>query len=491
MFKGYLTQTDLVKLNLSLGSINLNSNRLANLINSYITSEQYTSAIKANNYYKGKHDILNKRRYYHIDGKQIEDTTKANNKLIHNFYETLVTQKANYIAGNPIKLKLLNNNNELLNKISKLLSDKFDDLILQVIIDASNRGTTYIHPYINENGEFKLTNISSTEIIPIYDSDYENELLEVIRFYPIEYINETNYSSSLRYKVEWWTKEEVYTYIELSNGMFVLDQSVENPAPHFKRLNYINNNITNMSWGVVPFIPVYNNAHKGSDLTPDIETLINSYNRIKSGWCDDIDDFQEMIYVLKGYIGLGGDKNITRLSNFFHNLKMNKAISVDEQGGVEVLKSEIPFEAKERLLKLTREEIFFLGKGIDIMSEKLGGNQSGVSLKFIYSHIDLKANALIRYLTSALNKLMYYVSLYMDIKENIKFDYNDVYFVFNKSMLFNESEIIHSLVQSKDLISDKTIIENHPYVNDIEIELQRVEEQKANELNNTMKLYNG
>lgn len=58
--------------------------------------------------------------------------------------------------------------------------------------------------------------------------------------------------------------------------------------------------------------------------------------------------------------------------------------------------------------------------------------------------------------------------------------------VFNRDMLINETESIENCQKSKltkstcrDLLSNETIVEQHPWVTDVETELSRLEAENA------------
>lgn len=52
-------------------------------------------------------------------------------------------------------------------------------------------------------------------------------------------------------------------------------------------------------------------------------------------------------------------------------------------------------------------------------------------------------------------------------------------FVWNTDHIINELQTVQILAASKGLISDATIIENHPYVTDPEAERQRIADEQA------------
>lgn len=77
---------------------------------------------------------------------------------------------------------------------------------------------------------------------------------------------------------------------------------------------------------------------------------------------------------------------------------------------------------------------------------------------------------------------MFFVYEYMKIIENKDYTNKEVEFIFNKSMITNETEKIENCANSVGMISNKTILANHPWVRDTDEELEQIEnEQKENQ----------
>jgi hypothetical protein len=72
------------------------------------------------------------------------------------------------------------------------------------------------------------------------------------------------------------------------------------------------------------------------------------------------------------------------------------------------------------------------------------------------------------------------------MRDNKAYDYRDILFTFNKSAIFNEKEKIDELVASEGMLSKQTILENHPLVNDVQEELQRLESEKLDSIEKGM-----
>lgn len=506
MTTGFLTLTDLTIAKILADKAQLDTSRITSIIQGDINSPQKQHMAEGVNYYNCVHDILQNRNYYWLDGQKIEDETKSNFTLSHPFHKILVDQKAAYIAGNPVvvsvaepdvddpknpspqELKAQEETDKFQEKLLDLIDQGFDDLIPDWVIGASNKGIEWVHFYVSPDGELEYCIIPAEQIIPVYDTQYQEELMYVIRFYTYDLINEKG-DSEKRYKVEWWSKDGVEYWVQTLSNNFSHDPDYEfNPGPHWFTFNTASPSAKEKnSWGRIPFVPLLNNSQGHTDLRP-IKALIDAYDKVKSGWVNDLNDFQEMIYVLKGYQGLQSEaqKGLHELAIFVQNLKTHKAIAVDgDKGGVETLKAEIPVEAKEKFLTITRKEIFYFGEGIDVDNENFN-SPSGIALKFLYSSLDLKANRIIRKLKKSLQEFMWFVTEYINRTGNTTYDSTEIVFTMNKAVIFNEKEKIDGLVASEGMLSKQTILENHPYVDDVEQEMGRLDAEEQDRMEKGM-----
>lgn len=87
--------------------------------------------------------------------------------------------------------------------------------------------------------------------------------------------------------------------------------------------------------------------------------MIDVYDKVFSGFINDLEDVQELIFVLSGYGG-------TDLNGFLQDLKKYKVIKMDsdEGAGVSTLNIEIPIEARNSVLDATRKAIFEQGQDL-------------------------------------------------------------------------------------------------------------------------------
>lgn len=419
-------------------------------------------------YYLNNSKIINRQMYAYSESGKTTDVDAINNKLVANFHKILVDQKTAYLVGEPMVFGSRSDNEKALEQLQKLIGERWEDTIPELIKGASNKGVEWLHPFINEDGEFDYMIIPAENLIPIYDYSKRKKLTAAVRFYylDVDWV-----------KLELWTETDV-TYYEMINNDIHLDANVPiNPAPHFTNVD----ETEWKSWERIPFIKFANNEEELSDLI-NYKSLVDAYDLLVSDAQNTLEDMQSLIYVLKNYGG-------TDLSEFRQNLRYYKTIKIDstENGGVDTLKAEVPVEAYKTQIEVLKNNIFTFGQGVNPSPEVIGNAPSGVALTNLYSLLDMKSSILERKFTLALREFMYFVSKYCELLSLEQIDPGDITFTFNKLLLTNEAEIVNMAQASIGVISTQTVIENHPWVKDAQQEIIRLkeeQEQQANMLDN-------
>ena len=234
-------------------------------------------------------------------------------------------------------------------------------------------------------------------------------------------------------------------------------------------------NIYTHDMGDVPFIPFANNNLKTSDLD-NVKKLIDSYDKTYSGFVNDLEDVQQVIFVLTNYGGImeNGEKGIY---DFLRKLKKYKTIPLDsagtgDQSGVSTLTIEIPVEARKELLEMTRKAIFSMGQGIDPQQQGFDST-SGEAMKFLYSLLELKAGLMETEFRLGFGELVRAICRYhnKDVKNIIQ--------TWTRNAIRSESELVDICSKSKGIISNRTIIKNHPLVDDPEQEEKQLKKEQA------------
>ncbi|MDR7856314.1 phage portal protein [Tissierella sp.] len=435
-------------------------------IDEFNASKERRLMIKGENYYKVENDILNRKMYRYEDERPVEDETKANNKLAHGFMKTLVDDKVNYLLLKPYTLTC--DDEKYLDKVEEILGPRFQKRLSQLGNEASNKGIAWLHVYINSEGHFKILKMPSEQIIPIWvDNDHE-ELQALIRYYDIE----TYEGKEKKYvtKIEYWSPDNVVYYV-MQDNQVILDAEMyldENNSydGHFK-INKIAS-----SWGRIPFIYFKNNDFELPDLQ-FVKTLVDNYDLTRSDIGNLLEEIKNIVYILKGY---GGES----LGEFVRDLAYYKGILIDadDNSGVDKVENNINIDAAKTHYEALKKDIFDFGQGVDKNSDKLGNSPSGIALKFIYSGLDLKCNALEGWFKWGFEELVRFIKIYLGITKQSVSE-KEITIVFNRDIAINESQAITDCQNSKGVISDKTIIANHPWVESVEDEIKQIEEESS------------
>ena len=169
------------------------------------------------------------------------------------------------------------------------------------------------------------------------------------------------------------------------------------------------------------------------------------------------------------------------MEEFLIDLKYYKAIKLDYDGdgdhsGVETLSIEIPVEAREKMLLLARKCIFEQGQGVDPDPQNFG-NSSGVALKYLYSLLELKAGLQETEFKSGFGRFIRCVCRLLRV--SIKDD--QIIQTWTRTSVTSDLELAQIAQASAGIISKKTIVKNHPWVENPEEEEAALEEEKQKE----------
>ena len=437
-------------------------------ISTDLSSEFKLNAYDGCMYYKRKNTLINT---LYLERKDRYDKSKNKNRCISNhknasgFLKKLIDQKVNYLLGKPVVVNNADNCNEIFD---------INSIIKKAGKEASKKGVEWLHPYINKDGEFKVVNIDGQECIPIWDTEYENELQQMIRYYKIHVV--VDGEEKTRYKVELWDKEKVEYYMQDEDGGYYFDTTLENnPVWHYSSsINLGEKTLTKeyFGWGKVPFVPVWNNDDKINDLEA-IKPDIDMYDIVKSDFCNDLDRFAQSIMMIKNHSAESSEK-------FLQLLQDEGIIEVDEDGDVKWLTHDIPFEARDNILNRLKDDIYEFGQGVDIKSiGRDTTNITNVAIKVKYAELDLKADDFEAEVTFSIKDLYWFINRFLLINNKSTDDLSKIEVKYNRNIIFNEGELIDNFLKSNGRpVSFKTALGIHPRVDDVDEEMKQIKKEE-------------
>lgn len=150
----------------------------------------------------------------------------------------------------------------------------------------------------------------------------------------------------------------------------------------------------------------------------------------------------------------------------------------DASGKVETKQVHLPIEGRIEWLKLLRKDIFHFGMGVDTDSERLGNAPSGVSLKFQYAMFNLKINGIIPEIKKALKDFFWFLIEDNNRKKGTEYDVNKLDFKLNMNGITDDMETVNMITASKGIVSEKTLLAQHPFVQDVNSEMEAIKQEK-------------
>lgn len=438
-------------------------------IKRFLISKRRKDILDGERYYIGNHDILyRKREVIGVDGKIETVDNLPNNKIVDNQYRKMVNQKNNYLLGKPIAFD--GENEDYISLVTDIFSMKFNRLLKNVGEDSLNCGIGWLYIYYNENGELSFKRFRPQEIIPGW-ADAEHTVLDyAIRIYEVvAYEGINSYTEKIVTKVEVYDKAGISFY-EYDNGNLI---SVE-PYHQNNFTISIENENTGYNWSKIPIVPFKYNRE--IPLIRMVRSLQDGLNMIESNFQNHMqEDQRNTILVLVNYDG-------ENLGEFRKNLAEYGAVKVNTvdkaPGDVRTLQVEVNSENYKTILEIFKKAMIENAMGYDAKDDRLGGNANQMNIQSMYSDIDLDANAMETEFQASFEELFWFLDNHF-FNAGLGDFYNDIIkVVFNRDILINETEVIENCTKSVGILSDTTIVTNHPWIDDPIIELDRIAEQK-------------
>lgn len=454
-----------------------NKNTLLTLYEEYQMSPQFLRAVEGEKYYRGENKINNRIMYRAesvIPGKydtpdtliQVPDDTQPNNHLSHNFAKALIDQKVDYSMSKPPRLT--GDNDTYLEFVQQILEDNDFNYKLNLLgKKASCNGISWLHTYI-ENNQLKFMVIPATQVIPLWKDDLKQDVSAVIRVYTT--INQLNPLNGDITVLEYWNEKGMQKFTIEGNTIspWLAQEDYDTLTQVDGAYNGQVAPDTQFNWGRVPFIPFKNNHEMSTDVQY-IKNLIDGYDLATSDMANTLEQIADAILVVNN---AQGDQAPT----IQKNLKLYKMLlggNADESGiNAQFISPEINPEAINTHLQRLKENIIELSQSVNF---DIDWTQppSGVTLNILYRNLDIKCNGFESEFIKAFNMLQDLIKAYA-VSQNQSFTPKDkVKITFIRDIITNTAEQIENLKNSKGQISQKTIMENHPFVEDPEEEYKQ------------------
>ena len=400
---------------------------------------------KLGEYYDGKNAIV----------KQGAVEGRPNYSINVNLAKYIIDVSTAYTFGVPVKYTTENENEtQILEKIKYILKNcNANEVDFQQGGDMATYGLSYQlilavegQEKIEDRIQFKYLNPLNTFYV------VDNTILEkpVCAAYMYEY-TENN-----------MTKTRVYVYDEtdlyIFNGTTNEVQTLESVEPH--------------NMGAIPIIQCLNNDDAFSDIQC-ITDLLDSLSLVVSNNTDDLQSIANAILAVTG--GKLDDDGIKQVNQY-------KVANLPIGAKMEWVVKNLNPEATKQQIDYLLNFIFQISQVPDLTDEAFGGNQSGVAMQYKLWGM----NQLWITKTTKYEKALYYRLKILLHLLQYQFDSNvalldNISIQFSKNLPSDNSSLIDSITKLKGIISDKTLLKQLPFIEDVDAELTELEEQAQKE----------
>lgn len=445
-------------------------------------SPERAMQIKGHLYYDNEHDILTRKRtMIGEDGKLQEVENLPNNQVMDNQYAKMVNQKSNYLFGQPFAIETKKE------QYAQLLKTVFDKRFMRTIKRSAkyayNGGICWMYPYYDQEGNLAFRLFPAYEILPFWEDAEHEHLQGAVRLYLVAGY-EKNIPVILE-KVEVFDRNGIRCYV-LEGNKLIPDLTVDEQESSYVTVTDSRGDRKGLNWLRIPLIPLKRNDQE-MPLLKNVKSLQDGINAMLSDFENNMqEDARNTILVLKNYDG-------TNLGEFRKNLATYGAVKVryddSVKGGVETLEITVNSDNYKVILEIFKKALIENAMGYDAKDDRMSGTPNQMNIQSMYSDIDLDANDMETEYQAAFDEILWYVNAHLANTGQGNFEGEDVTIIFNRDMMMNETEAIQNCVASAGILSEETILGQHPWIDDPVLELERLEKQKQKEREELMEQY--
>ena len=397
------------------------------------------SYMTLSNYYKGKHDILQ---------RQFNDPSKPNNRAVNNFAKLIVDTGTAYFIGEPVSYS--SKEKRVLEAITETLKENFsDDVDSELAKMTGIYGHAFEVHWIAPDGSHRFKAVSPEDIIICYSMDLDEEPLCAIMYHTYRDVD-----GHTVYDVQMFTKDSIERFSIGENN------SVSNvqTTPHY--------------FGQLPVIEYISSEERLGDFEPVI-SLIDAYNVAVSDSINDIEYWNDA-YLLLRNLSATDMEDIQRM-------KENRVLLVDGEGDAEFITKNIQDTHIENIKDRLTMDIHKFSQTPNLNDEQFATNLSGVAIKYKMLGLENKTAIKERKFKSALMKRISIILSVHNLKGN-SFTFPELDIVFVRNLPANLVEIADMIAKIRGVVSDETLRSQLPFIVDLELEKERLDAEQEEKM---------
>ena len=389
---------------------------------------------KYKRYYGGEHAILQ---------KHYGDATKPCNKTIINYCKNIVDAYCGYLAT-PGHISYTSDNDiEEIMDILRYNDHQEEDA--EFLMNALIYGVAAELMYNDNSGKTRFRTINPMQCFGIWDDSLTNDLLYFVRIY----------------KANDWDESDLYK----------VDVYTDTDIKHYK-MNGANGNLTFES----EERHYFNQCPANIFILPDEKSIFDcilsqqdSINELLSAEIDDYSAFVDSYMLLSGVDA--EDEDIAAM-------KANRVLVLPEGATAAYLTKASNDAQVENILKRIHDSIYRIAQCPDFSSESfVGGVSSGIAIRYRLTGMETRAGIIEGLMKKALQRRVEIICGIASLKLGEEI-FRDIKIEFSRNVPTDNTDVINLVNALKGTVSDETLLAQLPFVDDVNAEIKRIEEQK-------------
>lgn len=413
-------------------------------INDHKGSPLYHEAVIAYEYFKKRNVTISQyqKLLYTLSGEAVPDNYSANYKFKNAFFPIFVKQENAYLLGNGITF----NSDDTKDKLG---GDDFDERMHKAGEYALWGGVSFLFFNLDHVDVFNIK-----EFVPLVGEE-DGAIHAGIRFWqlaPDKPLRATLYEED-GYTEFIWRDGAGSILRPKKSYVQIVATSVADGTEILDGKNYPN----------FPIVPLWANREHQSEFT-GLREKIDGYDLIQSGYANDLDDAQQIYWIINNAGGMDeGD-----LVKFLQQIKRTKSAIVEDNGAkAEPHTIDVPYQAREVGLNQLRDSLYRDAMALD--TDKLtAGNVTATAIEASYENLDLKCDGFEYCVTEAIKSLLKLINV-----EDSP--------TYHRRRIANQSEITTMILASAQFLDRETILKHLPFLNIDEVDkiLKNLEVEEA------------
>lgn len=412
-------------------------------INQHVSSEDYKTAVSADNYDRQKNETIYNyvRTIFTGTGSQVVDFTAANNKIASNFFHRLNTQRCMYSLGNGVSFsdhkekRVVDGVETTVDLTDEMLGNDFDTALKDAGYKALIHGVSFGFWNFDKLYIFPLT-----EFVPLWDEE-TGALRAGIRFWQLD---KDKPLTAILYEEDGYTKFRGGRHSGKMNFTVVQEKRAYKQNYRYTEADGLEV-ISGENYGALPIVPLWGSKLHQSTLI-GMQRAIDSFDLIRSGFANDLTDCAQIYWILSNCSGM----TQAELARFRDRLKIEHiAVADTENSAVTPYTQDIPFQARQAYLDSIRAGIYEDFGGLDVHTIAAGSTNDHIDAA--YQPLDENADDF----EYQIIKFVQQILALMGIEDTP---------VFKRNRISNQMEQVQMVMMEAQYLDDETVLQKLPNV---------------------------